>query len=206
LAYPQFSSGKGSETGPVRIFMPGLTVFPRRGLHLVIEAALGLSGGFILEISGVPDRQNAKLHARLQRMARPLEAAGKLVWLGRLPGRDYAATLANAHAVAVVRLKSNGETSAGMLDGMSAGKPIVASAVGTFGEYLRNRESGILVENSVAAWRDALQSLIDDASLRERLGRAALHAAQTELGPVAIAKTHVKAYGSLCTPPKLGLG
>jgi glycosyltransferase involved in cell wall biosynthesis len=63
---------------------------------------------------------------------------------------------------------------------MAMGKPIVASRVGQIGEVLVDGESALLVgPDDPDALSAAIVRLIDDAGLRENLGRAARQAAET---------------------------
>ena len=65
--------------------------------------------------------------------------------------------------------------------GMGAGMPIVATAVGGIPEILRHEETGLLVANGdgPAFVRETIR-LIDDADLRQSLGRRAKEASETE--------------------------
>lgn len=64
-----------------------------------------------------------------------------------------------------------------LLDLLAAGVPVVAEAVGQNREYIRHDETGWLVEpGDVDAFADAVVRLLEDAGLRERLGRAAARA------------------------------
>lgn len=60
------------------------------------------------------------------------------------------------------------------LEAMTLGKPVVASRVAGTVDYIRDGETGLLVEpGDVSALRNALQRLVSDAALRARLARAA---------------------------------
>jgi glycosyltransferase involved in cell wall biosynthesis len=60
------------------------------------------------------------------------------------------------------------------LEAMAAGRPVVASAVGGLRDLVVDGETGLLVPpGDVAALRAALERLLADTGLRERLGRAA---------------------------------
>ena len=57
---------------------------------------------------------------------------------------------------------------------MATGRPIVASNLPVLGEVLRHDDNALLVPPSeVAAWREAVQRLLDEPDLRRRLGEAA---------------------------------
>ncbi len=61
-----------------------------------------------------------------------------------------------------------------LLDLLAAGVPVVAEAVGQNCETIRHGETGWLVEpGDVDAFTDAVVRLLEDAGLREQLGRAA---------------------------------
>jgi glycosyltransferase involved in cell wall biosynthesis len=53
---------------------------------------------------------------------------------------------------------------------MACGLPVVASSVGANVDIVRHGENGFLASND-AEWRDCLRRLIDDRSLRHRMGR-----------------------------------
>lgn len=61
-----------------------------------------------------------------------------------------------------------------LLEGLSAGRTVVASAVGGNGEALRHGATGLLVPpGDPAAWADALVVALGDDDLRRRMGAAA---------------------------------
>jgi glycosyltransferase involved in cell wall biosynthesis len=59
---------------------------------------------------------------------------------------------------------------------MSAGVPVIASRVGGLPEVVRDRETGLLVENSPAAVAAAIVELARDPEFSRRLGQAARRA------------------------------
>jgi D-inositol-3-phosphate glycosyltransferase len=60
------------------------------------------------------------------------------------------------------------------LEAQALGTPVVASAVGGLTEIIADGETGILVaDRHPQAFAEAIASLLDDASLRERMGEAA---------------------------------
>lgn len=66
------------------------------------------------------------------------------------------------------------------VEGMMAGRPVIASAVGGLPGIVRDGETGLLVPpGDSAALARAMEALLDDPALRDRLGRAArTHAAR----------------------------
>jgi glycosyltransferase involved in cell wall biosynthesis len=64
-------------------------------------------------------------------------------------------------------------------EGMSAGRPIIGTVPGGHGEMIVHEVNGLLVPGgSVTALAEAMQRLIDDQALRERLGNAAIRDAE----------------------------
>jgi glycosyltransferase involved in cell wall biosynthesis len=64
---------------------------------------------------------------------------------------------------------------------MAAGRAIVASRVGQIGDVLRDGETALLIPpDDSSALEGAIVKLVDDRELRDRLGRAARVAAETE--------------------------
>ncbi|HUI57083.1 MAG TPA: glycosyltransferase family 4 protein [Bryobacteraceae bacterium] len=61
----------------------------------------------------------------------------------------------------------------GALMSMSAGVPVIASNVGGLPEIIRHRENGLLVENRTEEVAAALNELLADRELAQRLGAAA---------------------------------
>ncbi len=62
-----------------------------------------------------------------------------------------------------------------LLEAMAAGRPVVATAVGEAPHIIEDGVEGLLVEpKDVAAMATALRRLINDAALRDRLGRCAV--------------------------------
>jgi glycosyltransferase involved in cell wall biosynthesis len=81
-------------------------------------------------------------------------------------------------------------------DLLAAGVPVVAEAVGQNREYVRHGETGWLVEpGDVASFADAVVRLLQDARLRERLGRAAARDVRSRLAWERLVETVERAYG-----------
>lgn len=82
--------------------------------------------------------------------------------------------LAFYHLAAVAALPTNIEGfSQGLLEAMALGVPVVATAYGGNPELIADGETGLLVPPAApAAWGDALNRLLGDRALAERLGRA----------------------------------
>ena len=80
-------------------------------------------------------------------------------------------------------------------EAMAWGRPVVASAVGGLVDAVEDGVTGLLVPpGDVAALREAIERLLGDAQLRERLGAAARERAVEQFGLPAAADSLVSAY------------
>jgi glycosyltransferase involved in cell wall biosynthesis len=150
---------------PVRIVMIGR--FSTQKDHAGLLHALASLGDLHWRLSligGGPDQAAAVA------LTRELKLADRVQFLGERD--DARAFLESADIFA---LASHWEgLPYSVLEAMSAGLPVIASAVGGVPEAVIDGESGILVpRDDVAAFRSALASLISDPECRHRLGTAA---------------------------------
>ena len=81
-----------------------------------------------------------------------------------------------------------------IIEAMGTGLPIAASRVGGIPDLLRNGESGLLVPCEEEAVADALEMLVKDADLRERMGRSAKQDSQ-RFSALTMAEEYCKIYG-----------
>jgi len=82
-----------------------------------------------------------------------------------------------------------------VLEAMSLGCPVIATAVGGIPEMIKHQRSGLLVPSqNVGAMAAACKTLLDDPTLAARLGRQAWQDCHDLFGPEVIAKQTVAAY------------
>lgn len=111
------------------------------------------------------------LSAALQAQARALGVDSVVRFYGR---RDDVPDLLRSLDVYVLTSKSEGMPIA-VLEAMATGLPIVATAVDAVPEVITHEVNGLLVpKGDERATADAIVRLLEDAVLRERLGKAAL--------------------------------
>jgi glycosyltransferase involved in cell wall biosynthesis len=96
--------------------------------------------------------------------------AAKLAGVDLLLTRDLERDLPRAAAFLYLT-RAEGLGSAALL-AMSAAVPVVASRVGGLPEVVRDRETGLLVDNAAAAVAAAIGELAHDPALARRLGQA----------------------------------
>lgn len=147
---------------PIRfLYVGGLTW--QKGVHVLVEAFAGMQGAAELWIAGdesVEPEYVASLRARAPTSVR---------FCGRLGRAALWETLAQVDVVAIPTLWY--ETFSFILsEAFAAGLPVVASRLGPLADRVRDEVDGLLVTpGDVAAWREALQRLAEDATLRHRL-------------------------------------
>lgn len=106
--------------------------------------------------------------ARLEKMAGGLGIAGAVEWLGY---QDDPASLYREMAVLLMPSRSEGLPNVA-LEAMAYGLPVVATAVGGVPEVIADGRTGFLAPaEDVEGLADRVVRLLEDASLRRRLGR-----------------------------------
>lgn len=84
-----------------------------------------------------------------------------------------------------------------LTDLLAAGVPVVAEAVGQNREYVRNGETGLLVEpGNGAAFADAIVEMLRNPALRQRLGQGAARDVRERFAWGRLVEDVERAYGS----------
>jgi glycogen synthase len=133
-----------------------------------------------------------------------LELAGKdadrLHLLGYQPDDRYFPCVAASDVVAIPSLWESFCLAA--VEAMALGRPVVGTRGHGFSEFMRERENGLLVERgSVDELAAALERLLGDAPLRQRLGEAAARTAEG-LDAESVAPGYVEALSSASAAPR----
>lgn len=135
----------------------------QKGLEYLIAAAPYLPGTRFLIAGEGPDRE------ALEMQARALNVADRVVFLGQ---RGDVRDLLAACDVFVLPSLFEG-LPVSILEAMAVGKPVIATAIGGTDEAIVHRETGLLVPPAdPAGLASALQLLLEDSSLRQRIGDA----------------------------------
>jgi glycosyltransferase involved in cell wall biosynthesis len=129
----------------------------------------------------------------------PVSFSSDITYLGFIP----AANLPSAFAQATVAiypfddtLVNRAKCAVKLCDLLVAGVPVVAEAVGQNREYVRHGETGLLVEaGDVDGFAAAVVRLLEDASLRKRLGSAAARDLRERFAWERLVETVERAYG-----------
>lgn len=132
----------------------------------------------------------------LQTAASSLGVADATLFLGYR--RDIARILA---AIDVFVLPSIREgLPIALIEAMAARKPVVASAIGSVGDLVRDGENGLLAPAGDArAFSDAVHRLLESSALRTKLGQAARRTVESSFSLAAVVKTYENIYQAAVT-------
>ncbi|MEA2326849.1 MAG: hypothetical protein QOE68_1808 [Thermoanaerobaculia bacterium] len=153
------------EEGPPRI----LTVahlYPRKGVDTLLRAFASVSGDGVLRIVGTgPERE------RLEHLARTLDIADRIHFLGHLP---FAALVAEYRNATIFALPTEQEGfGIVFLEAMASGLPIVATRVAAVPEVVSDGMTGLLVDpGDEVALAQRIDALLRDTDLGGRFGFA----------------------------------
>jgi glycosyltransferase involved in cell wall biosynthesis len=174
------------------LLIPNAVVGRSRGIRFIIgvlaELPFEFGAVFTGRFTGYEEKMLAIAHRR--------ELGGKVKFVGLLSEEDYIRQLKSCSMVLILRSISRGEVSGNMIHAMCAGKPVIASKLGAFPEYLSGR--GLLCDaHSLNAWKSAITALAEDEKLRVELGSRAREFAETELSGARIAEEHMRFYAEI---------
>jgi glycosyltransferase involved in cell wall biosynthesis len=113
--------------------------------------------------------------------------------------RDDVTSFLRAADVFVLPSRAEGISNA-LLEAMAFGLPVVASAVPGNTDVIEHEENGLLVEvDDPVALAAAILRVLDEADLRERLGRRARRTVETTYSIDLVARRYIALYGELTT-------
>lgn len=163
----------------------------KKGFRYLIEAVSRVERVH-LAIVGEGD-----LRPELERIAR--RSGGAVAFPGEFDREGVADAVAAADIFAAPSVVDGSGNVDGLpntlLEALSAGRPVVASAIAGIPEVVTDGVNGLLVpEGDVAALAGALAQLRDDAGLRDRLGLEARRRAVRELGWNVTAEAFERAF------------
>jgi glycosyltransferase involved in cell wall biosynthesis len=110
-----------------------------------------------------------------------------------IPSEEVASLFAQSSLIVLPYVEA---TQSGVLaTALAFGKPVVVTSVGSLPEMVEHGVNGFIVPpKDVNALADALITLIEDALLRQRMGKAAVRLAQTRLGWEKLAEQTESVY------------
>ena len=158
---------------PPRYFLVPRRLVPKTGVRFAIEAMAKLKDPAIqLLIAG-----DGPQRGELEQLTSRLNLASRVRFLGGIERAKLMPLFGRAEAVVIPSIPSEGvieATSLAVTEAMAAGTVPVASAIGGLAELIRDDSTGLLVPpGDPTALAGALQRLLDEPGLRERLVVAA---------------------------------
>jgi glycosyltransferase involved in cell wall biosynthesis len=175
--------------GIVRLLFLGQLV-ERKGIHVLIEAFGRVRAGAELLVVG-GDWATAGYPQRIQAMAHEAGVDGHVRFENHRS--DIGALLQTADIFVLPSLSEARPRS--VIEAMSAGVPVVASATGGLPSLITHERTGLLVPpGNVDHLAGALNRLIQSAALRKRLGDAGRDAMEQQCRPDRTAREYVALY------------
>lgn len=114
---------------------------------------------------------------------------------GEISDEEFRSLVARCSAVLLPYERAN--QSGVLATAFRAGRPVIASAVGSFSEYIRHGENGLLVPpGDRSALGAAIEKLASDPGLARRLADGAARSWRQELSPKRCAAEIVRAIGA----------
>ncbi len=155
--------GRGPEEGRYALFVGRLA--PEKGLSVALEVWRQVGASLPLRIVG-----DGLLAPQVECEA---ATAGNVVWERRLSHEEYWRALEGAAFLIVPSLWYEGLPGV-VVEAFAAGRPVIASRIGSLAEIVRDGETGVLFEpGSPAALAAAVERLAGDPAERRRLGENA---------------------------------
>jgi glycosyltransferase involved in cell wall biosynthesis len=167
---------------------------PQKGLQYLLQAAPEVlrdspNALFIFAGDG-PERQS------LESQAKSLGIQGSVCFLG--VRKDVPELFSSIDVLALPSLSEG--TPMTLLEGMAAGRAVVASRVGAVPNVIQDGVNGILLSpGDVAGLAAALQTLLNDSELRIALGRKARKTVESHFSAAAMANRYVEIYDELAS-------
>jgi glycosyltransferase involved in cell wall biosynthesis len=148
---------------PLRVLYVGGIAW-QKGLHVLLEAARGVTGPLELQIAGDLDAES-EYGSRLHGLA-----DARVCFLGRLDRAAVWAAMRDAHLIAVPSLWY--ETYSLLThEAFAVKRPVFASNLGALTDAVRDGVDGLLLPpGDVNAWRAALQRAVDKPEMLSDLG------------------------------------
>jgi glycosyltransferase involved in cell wall biosynthesis len=173
--------GEDKKVDDLNLIVTSGRLVPWKGIGELIDIVARSSWKLIILGDG-PERE------KMERKIKSLKAEGKVQLLGQVLHTDAQMWFARA-AVFVLNSRYEG-LSHTLIEAMAAGAPVVATNVGGNPEVIEDDVNGLLCEvGNVAALERSLTLLMQDVSLRERLGKAAQDRARSFSIDTCVEKT-----------------
>ena len=141
---------------------------PKYGVDLLLRAFVGLPGDCRLLVVG-----DGPQRAELEALARALGIGARTEFVGAVAHADVPSFLNRLDIYAAPSRLDSESFGVAVIEASACALPVVVSDAGGLPEVVRDGETGLVVpRDDVPALQAALQRLVRDPALRDRLGRA----------------------------------
>jgi glycosyltransferase involved in cell wall biosynthesis len=173
----------------------------RKGVDTVVRVLPRLPGTELVVVGGSSDQEADPVARGLRELAEDLGVADRLDLRGPVARGDVPGLIRSADAVvAVPWYEPFGIVP---LEAAACGRPLVGSRVGGLLDSVAERRTGLLVPpRDPDALAEALQVLLDDATLNQRMGREARRRAEELFSWEQVARSTEHAYRSVIDQKK----
>ncbi len=163
-----------------------------KGLHILLEALKGTSISLAIVGAG-------PCEAELKVQAKDLP---HLHFLGAVPEEDKMALLQDCRAVVLPSHLRSEALGLSLVEGLMYGRPLISCEIGTGTSFVNeNKVTGFVVPpENPAALRQAMQTLIENDALAQRMGNAAKQRFEHIFTARKMAEAYVKLYWSISKP------
>lgn len=183
----RFATDRLEQAAPLTVVFAGRHVAVK-GLDVLLSAwsLLPRRGSARLVLAG-----DGPEHGALRKQAEDLGVSDSVDFPGML---DDVAPLLQGAGIYVQASRQEGLPNA-VLEAMAAGLPVLATRISGHEDVIEHGHSGWLVEaDDPAALSTALQRLLDEPELRERLGRQARRYVQAGFAPAEVLASLIEVY------------
>jgi glycosyltransferase involved in cell wall biosynthesis len=166
-------------------------VEPKKGLAVLLHAMAAIQkreGAPLCQLLIVGD---GPARGMLQVLSERLGIASQVVFAGSR--RDIPRVLPLLHAFVMPSLYEG--FGIAILEAMAAGKPVIATSVGGIPEFVKNGETGLLVNpGDPGALADAMTRVLKEPDLARRMGDKGFEQARDNFGIATVARKHEQVY------------
>jgi glycosyltransferase involved in cell wall biosynthesis len=182
---------------PIVLFVGRLVRY--KGVDVLLEAMRGVSAAALLVGNG-PER------GALERIAEDTAVADRVKFLGEVSQDELAALYRACDLFVLPSVTRQEAFGVVQIEAMACGKPVISTNLGTGSGWVnQDGETGFVVPpRDAAALRGAIQRLLADRMLRERMGAAARHRARTVFGLDSMIASLLALYAEVEGEPAAG--
>jgi glycosyltransferase involved in cell wall biosynthesis len=150
-------------------FLVPRRLVPKNGVHIAIEAMKYVKAPVQLWIAG-----DGKERKNLERLVSTHGLEEKVKFLGFVNSKEMVSLMNQALGIIIPSIPVSGvieASSISALEGMSIGKPVIASNIGGLQEIVKDRQTGLLFEpGNAKQLAELMQFIIDDPNFAKAVG------------------------------------